>query len=223
MTSDESWLPVPSYPGYEVSDHGRVRSLDREGLSRWGTPRMFKGRVLTQVMVGGTGGRFYHACTLYRDGEPKQVTVHVLVLETFVGPRPEGMFGCHRDDDADNNRLRNLYWGTPAQNSRDMVNNGSCWKTNITHCPQGHEYTEANTYVVAKSGHRQCRTCNKDRKDAKRTMPHSADRTHCPQGHPYAGDNLFINSQGRRVCRECSRRTAREYQRRKKLSRKSGL
>lgn len=216
MTSDERWLAVPGYPGYEVSDQGRVRSLDREGLSRWGTPRTFKGRMLAQAMVGANVGR-YHACTLYRDGKPRQVMVHILVLETFVGPRPEGMYGCHRDDDPDHNRLENLYWGTPAQNSRDAVNNGFCWKSEITHCPQGHEYTEDNTYVVAKSGHRQCRTCIKDRGQAKKTMPHSADRTECPQGHPYAGDNLVINSQGRRTCRECTRKSAREYQRRKKL------
>lgn len=218
MTSDEVWLAVPGYPGYEVSDQGRVRSLDREGLSRWGTPRVLKGQVLTQVLVGGVAGHRYRACTLYRDGKPKQTTVHILVLETFVGPRPKkGMHGCHRDDDPDNNRLRNLYWGTPTQNSRDAVNNGLCWKSNITHCPQGHEYTEANTYVVAKSGHRQCRTCVKARTAAKKTMPHSADRTHCPQGHPYAGDNLVINNQGRRTCRECVRKASREYQRRRKL------
>jgi hypothetical protein len=205
---------VPGYPGYEVSDQGRVRSLDREGLSRWGTPRIFKGRTLAQVMVGGTDGRRYHGCSLYRDGKSRQRTVHALVLEAFVGPRPEGLFGCHRDDDADNNCLENLYWGTPAENSRDAVENGLCWKSNISHCPQGHEYTEDNTYIVPKSGHRQCRTCVK----AKNEGNANCTRTHCPQGHPYAGENLVINSQGRRTCRTCVRDRAREYQRRKRLA-----
>lgn len=208
----ERWLPIPDYEGYEVSDRGRVRSLDRVVKSRWGTPKPIKGRDLVQSLQGR-----YKVVSLYKAGRIKTIAVHVLVLETFIGPRPEGLWGLHRDDDQNHNRLGNLYWGTPAQNSRDMVDNGSCWKSNITHCPQGHKYSEDNTYVVAKSGHRQCRTCIKNRSEAKKTMPYSSDRTHCPQGHPYAGDNLVINSQGRRTCRECGRKSAREYQRRKKL------
>lgn len=31
-----------------------------------------------------------------------------------------------------------------------------------THCPQGHEYDEANTYVT-KIGHRKCRTCRREK------------------------------------------------------------
>lgn len=30
-----------------------------------------------------------------------------------------------------------------------------------THCPEGHPYDEANTYIAPKTGHRQCRTCRK--------------------------------------------------------------
>lgn len=214
MTNDEKWLPVPGYPGYEVSDQGRVRSLDREGLSRWGTPRILKGRILAQVMAGGTGGQ-YHACTLYRDGRGAQVTVHVLVLETFVGPRPEGMHGCHRDDDQAHNFLENLYWGTPRQNARDMVNNGLCPKSRITHCPQGHEYTEDNTYIVPSTGHRMCRACIK----AKNKGNANYTRTHCPEGHPYDEVNTY-NPPGTnsRMCRACMRRRAREYQLKKRLT-----
>lgn len=30
-------------------------------------------------------------------------------------------------------------------------------------------------------------------------------KTHCPQGHAYCGDNLYIDAQGRRHCRSCTR------------------
>ena len=35
----EIWKPIPGHDGYEVSDHGRVRSIDRviEQSSRYGT------------------------------------------------------------------------------------------------------------------------------------------------------------------------------------------
>ena len=163
VTGNERWLSVPGYPGYEVSDQGRVRSLDREVRSRWGTPKTLKGKILSQRLVGGNGsiGR-YRACTLFRDGERKPVTVHILMLETFVSPRPEGMWGCHRDDNPANNSLENLYWGSPSENVFDKVRNGHHPDANKTHCPQGHEYTEENTYIKPRTGHRECRTCHCD-------------------------------------------------------------
>lgn len=213
MNGNEDWLSVDGYPGYEVSNKGRVRSLDREGLGRWGEPRIFPGRVLAQSWAGGTIGHRYRAVTLYRDGVAKQVTVHTLVLKTFVGPRPARLQGCHADDDPDNNELENLYWGTPTQNAQDKIRNGRCWKSNITHCPQGHEYTEANTYIIPSTGHRMCRACVK----AKNKGNANTDRTHCPQGHEYTEVNTY-NPPGtnRRQCKECVRNRSREYQRAKR-------
>lgn len=50
--------------------------------------------------------------------------VHILVLEAFVGPRPDGMVGRHRNDDTTNNALTNLCWGTRVENVQDAVRNG---------------------------------------------------------------------------------------------------
>src|SRR5271166_6551030 len=161
MTNSEKWLPVPDHPGYEISDHGQVRSLDRQVRSRWGSPKTLKGKTLAQGKVGGNepGGR-YPGCTLFRDGKRRMVMVHTLMLETFVGPRPEGTHGCHRDDNPDNNRLDNLYWGTPRQNVGDAIKSGrhaSVAEAAKTHCPQGHEYTKANTRNKPGTGHRDCK------------------------------------------------------------------
>jgi len=216
MTNNERWLPIPDYPEYAVSDHGRVRSLDRVINSRWGTPRIFFGKILTPILVGGTDRRRYPTCALFRDTKRKQIAIHVLVLTTFVGPRPKGMHGCHRDDNPHNNRLDNLYWGTPRQNARDAVNNGLNWKSNKTHCKRGHEYTDDNTYIVPSTGHRQCRTCIK----AKNKGNANSDRTHCPQGHPYDDENTYRPpGKNNRMCRTCVRDRSREYQRRKREQR----
>lgn len=85
--------------------------------------------------------------------------VHVLMLEAFVGPRPAGQLGCHKNDVPGDNRLGNLYWGTKSHNGIDCVNNGTNHNRNKTHCPQGHEYTPTNTYVM-RSGGRMCRLCH---------------------------------------------------------------
>jgi hypothetical protein len=228
VTSDERWLAVTGYPGYEVSDQGRVRSLDREVRSRWGTPKKLKGRVLKQALVGGNGetGRYY-GCTLWQDGKRKQVVAHVLALETFVGERPEGMNGCHRDDDPANNHLENLYWGTQAQNVNDAIVSGrhaSVAEAAKTHCPRGHEYTEGNTYIKPSTGHRSCKACHCDEVKSDYHSKHpdvrpaQSDRTHCPWGHPYDEANTYRapGSPNKRLCRACSRRrSAASYRRRR--------
>lgn len=166
MVNNEIWLPIPDYPGYEVSDQGRVRSLDREVRSRWGSPKTLAGKILSYSLVGGSGptGR-YRSCTLFREGKRRKVTIHTLMLEVFIGPRPEGAYGCHRDDNPENNCLENLYWGTPTQNIQDAVRSGrhaSVMEAAKTHCAQGHEYTEENTYIKPRTGHRDCRTCHRN-------------------------------------------------------------
>lgn len=39
-----------------------------------------------------------------------------------------------------------------------------------THCPHGHEYVEENIYRNPKTGHRMCRTCNRDRARRRRAV-----------------------------------------------------
>ena len=50
--------------------------------------------------------------------------VHNLVCEAFHGPRPDGMFALHKDDDPINASEDNLYWGTSKENGHDRVSNG---------------------------------------------------------------------------------------------------
>jgi hypothetical protein len=51
--------------------------------------------------------------------------VHRLILETFVGPCPEGMEACHADGNRLNNRLDNLRWDTPKGNAADRAKHGT--------------------------------------------------------------------------------------------------
>lgn len=50
--------------------------------------------------------------------------VHRLVLETFVGPCPDGMQTRHLNGSRTDNRLCNLAWGTPKENSQDTKLHG---------------------------------------------------------------------------------------------------
>jgi HNH endonuclease len=71
----------------------------------------------------GNPKRKYLAVTLSRGSVTQTRAVHQLVLESFVGPRPDGALGCHWDDDHENNDLSNLRWCTPLANAHDRARN----------------------------------------------------------------------------------------------------
>ena len=83
---------------------------------------------------------------------PKKIRTHILVLETFVGPRPEGMHGCHYDDNPMNNRLDNLRWDTPRANRMDEIRNGNNHQANKTHCAQGQQNTPGRIWFSPRAG-----------------------------------------------------------------------
>jgi hypothetical protein len=115
MPELEEWRPVVEAPEkYEVSTHGRVRSLP--GGRR-------KGGILRQSTRNKDG---YLCVGLYPNGgkQPKVRNVHILMLEAFVGPRPRGGVARHLNDVPSDNRLDNLAWGTYAENEADKRRNG---------------------------------------------------------------------------------------------------
>lgn len=125
---DEIWRPVVGYEGlYEVSDLGRVRSLDRmvdHGRYRAGHRRLQRGRVLRPGHSGRKGNQ-YRVVQLCCEGAVLARTVHLIVLDAFRGPCPEGMEGCHGDGDREHNTLANLRYDTPAANQADRVKHGT--------------------------------------------------------------------------------------------------
>ena len=92
-----------------------------------------------------------------------------LVLEAFVGPRPDGHECCHYDDDPMNNHLSNLRWDTRSANSFDAIRNGRHSTASKTRCKRQHDLTPDNVWV-SKDGRRFCRACWKVRRDMKKTV-----------------------------------------------------
>lgn len=155
------WRAVLGYEGeYEVSDEGQVRSLTRKITRSDGHTYVSAGRVLSSPLDKSG----YAKVSLYNRQGQRKVSVSVLVLETFVGPRPaDRPHACHSDDDRTNNRLSNLRWDTASANAFDKVRNGNHPQSRKTHCPQGHEYTEENTFWSGPNGtYRTCRTCQRE-------------------------------------------------------------
>jgi hypothetical protein len=120
----ERWLPVVGWEGlYEVSDQGRVRSLDREVPNGRGGVLRLKGKELRWRINPHRGG--YATVAPCRAGRNSWCYVHLLVLEAFVGPCPDGMQAAHGDGDVMNNALSNLRWATPPDNANDRKLHGT--------------------------------------------------------------------------------------------------
>jgi hypothetical protein len=113
----EEWRDVPGYEGYQVSDHGRVRSIRRHGykIVRGSRLRALKHDEETRKIIKGKVVAI--AVTLGK----KKWLVHRLILLAFRGPCPPGKEGCHEDGDGTNNKLSNLRWDTHEGNMADMA------------------------------------------------------------------------------------------------------
>lgn len=110
MNSTEVWKDIEDYKGlYQVSNLGRVRSLDRiDALGR-----LRKGKVLAYGLSGGG----YLQVGLHRDGKVEQKLVHRLVSEAFL-PNPDNLPQVnHKDEDKANNQVENLEWCTALYNN----------------------------------------------------------------------------------------------------------
>lgn len=149
----ERWVFVTGYAErYEVSDAGRVRSLDFPDT----LGRPHRGRILKQTKDD------YPHVNLYKDGKKRTLIVSHLVAEAFLGSRPPGLNVCHNDGDPRNNNWWNLRWDTQSSNILDKHKHGTDWQLNKKKCPAGHDYTPENTYRIKRSDgreERQCRTC----------------------------------------------------------------
>lgn len=154
----EQWRPVSGYEGlYEVSDLGGIRSVDRVvPIGSGDRTRRYTGRTL-KPSADSDGRR---RVILYRPG-PTCRSISAMVLEAFVGPRPEGHECCHHDGDASNDRLENLRWDTRSANHLDAVRHGTHGRTRRRACPRGHFLVQPNLVLGAlRAGRRSCQACH---------------------------------------------------------------
>lgn len=114
----EAWKEIPGTEGwYEVSSEGRVRSWHSKGN------RGVRAPVPTILKPLPRNG--YAKCDIYYPDGMLPRSVHGLVAEVFIGPRPEGMQVCHNDGDRRNNAASNLRYDTPSANNADKVAHGT--------------------------------------------------------------------------------------------------
>ena len=75
------------------------------------------------------------------------------------------LFILHSCDNKKCINIEHLRAGTRSENTKDALQRGqfSNGRAKRTHCPDGHEYNEKNTYIT-KEGWRYCRVCGRNAK-----------------------------------------------------------
>lgn len=116
----EIWKSINGYKGfYEVSNYGRVRSLDRIVYFKNNKgSRLYKGKILKQKYHNG-----YAMVNLNKNKKLEVKYVHRLVAEHFL-PNPNNL-PCvnHIDGVKCNNYIKNLEWCTYSRNNLHALSN----------------------------------------------------------------------------------------------------
>lgn len=110
---ETKWQPVKGFEGfYEVSETGKVRSVTRIVNSK-NCKRIHKGRELKQAKDQDG----YCKIQLSKGGKVTTRAVHKLVAEAFI-PNPDNFPVInHKDENKENNNVKNLEWCTVSYNT----------------------------------------------------------------------------------------------------------
>jgi hypothetical protein len=102
---------VPGHHGYHVTRGGVLFT----------TRRVRPGSKIKQSTDRGG----YKKVTLHNGPSQINKYVHVILLDAWVGPCPDGMQCRHLDGNPANNQIANLVWGTPRENEADKRAHGT--------------------------------------------------------------------------------------------------
>lgn len=103
---------IPDFPGYYATVEGDI----------WSGPKKYSPGY--NKLKPGVSNDKHLLVILYKADKRVTKKVHRLILETFVGPCPDGMEGCHYNDIPSDNELKNLRWDTRSNNNKDAYRNG---------------------------------------------------------------------------------------------------
>lgn len=115
----EEWKNIPSMEYYQVSNLGRIRSVEHYIKSNFHNCKLVKrkGRILKQYKG------VYYSITINDKGKTRQKLVHRLVAEAFIPNIENKPCINHKDGNKLNNNVNNLEWCTIQENTKHAYDN----------------------------------------------------------------------------------------------------
>lgn len=118
--NSEVWKVVDFNLGYEVSNMGNLRSMDRFITNSLNITRFYKGKDIKYKP--DKNGYFIYKFLI--EGKYKHYKIHRLIAETFI-PNPNNLPQVnYKDGDKTNNRINNLEWITNRNNLIHAIKTG---------------------------------------------------------------------------------------------------
>ena len=113
MSKHEVWKDIEGYEGlYQVSNTGRVRSLNYKRQNKIKTLKLFKTY------------RGYYRVSLIKDKKKKDVFIHRLVAKAFLNSIPEKTYVYDKNGNKVDNSVTNLEWCTQSENIKHAYDTG---------------------------------------------------------------------------------------------------
>jgi hypothetical protein len=110
----EVWKDVPGYEGmYQASNTGKIKSLTRIVNSSYGSKMRITGKI--KKLCQKPNGYVYVG--LSKNGETRSYRVHRLIAMAFIENKSNLSDVNHKNGKKNDNRLSNLEWCSPSQNS----------------------------------------------------------------------------------------------------------
>lgn len=135
----EVWKTIPDYSYYEVSNYGRIRSLDKYINHNYGGKALRKGKVISQskdergyLLVGLTGD----------NGVKKSIKVSRIVANVFIENPNDKPQVNHINGIKTDNTVKNLEWNTAGENVRHS------WSTGLSNKGRKYEYMQKRLYHI---------------------------------------------------------------------------
>lgn len=146
---NELWKPVKGYEGfYEVSNKGRVRSVER----RDARGQLRKSKIMSVKKIQNT-----KKVTFFRDGKSKTIALKKLVVDAFLGEPKANEKVVFVDGNPDNVCAENLKWQKKAQKKRNIYRfednkNGEIFEGSISDCSEAWGLTKTALLSRARKG-----------------------------------------------------------------------
>jgi len=111
---EELWKDIPNFIGlYQVSNHGRIKSLARIVVSKKGQNFIINEKILKPI----NRGKNYLVVHLCRNSVQFKASIHRLVAQAFLLNPMNYPFINHKDENPSNNHVDNLEWCSAQYNN----------------------------------------------------------------------------------------------------------